>query len=503
MPTESKILQAFFSFMLALGALIIVTIAVHFSGFNSRAMLTCNGIVLICFLLLCAITAIRLVRADAYLAWMPITLFIVSSGLYYGFGPLCYNFGNEGTKIYLSTRTVSATPYDVSLSTILSFSGVFLVSAGIYATLAVNSNALIAAIKGRRSITFSPEFITAAFLIVGLLAKYLIIYPSDFGILDITIPGVLTELNYISALGFGLLAYIATYRGTAVKLSFFVLWGADFLITILSFSKQQIVMSMIFPILGYFLATKNLQRSIILSGLAALVFVVSQPLVSYSRDAAQAASFQGLVGLGYADRVEIVGDYINGQEIVRAVGTHDDAQIWWTRFESSAKQALAMRFHETGLASHSLAQLPILFIPRAIWPNKPIIVGPGVEFYYLVTGRETNHMAITVYADLYWQFGWLGILLFCPVMGAVMAIMTRLTLPEIRSMNFIYFPAVLIAMNYSLIAFNGFLINGILTSGVLFFLYFLLIRLIERVIAPAGHINTMNSRYSTLDQTTR
>ncbi|MEP0658019.1 MAG: hypothetical protein ABJC87_02035, partial [Roseobacter sp.] len=68
-------------------------------------------------------------------------------------------------------------------------------------------------------------------------------------------------------------------------------------------------------------------------------------------------------------------------------------------------------------------------------------------------------------------FGWIGLILICIPLGLVFGVMSRIIVPELKVLNFIYIPAALIGMNIALIDLNKFFINGVLTSIPMFFIY--------------------------------
>ena len=77
----------------------------------------------------------------------------------------------------------------------------------------------------------------------------------------------------------------------------------------------------------------------------------------------------------------------------------------------------------------TLEYLGTAFIPRFLWPDKPIIA-KGSWFavrigqaYLKPDGLSSNSVNMTVPGELYLNFGWLGALLGCTVFGALIAIL--------------------------------------------------------------------------------
>lgn len=440
-------------------------------GLENEALLVGLSALLMLFFVGSLFTAYRLLRLEATLVWMPITIFVLSSALFYGFGPLCFALGSEGTKTYLALRLIKASPDELVRASKLSMVGILFVFAGALATLRIAGHRLVAARRRERMSPFSAEMLTVAFLGLGLVLKYGLWYPSTWGLIDVTVPGFMALFTALAALGFGLFAFVAfTRRGFLIAL-FFALWLIDFLFTTLAFAKIDLMLAMVLPIAGYFLATRKFVPTGLAVCLAIATYSFAQPMVTYARF----AGIEDFNASGYFDRAETIYTYIIERPETPQNIVFEGAQRWWTRLEFSAKQAYAMNLHDRGVTSSSLLQLPILFIPRVVWPDKPELRGPGQDFYFLLTGRDTNRMSISVYGDLFWQFGWLGVLLVAPVIGMILVLMTNKLLPHIRSRDFIYFPLVLIGLRFALIDPNKYVINGVLSTATFFLTYALII----------------------------
>jgi hypothetical protein len=65
----------------------------------------------------------------------------------------------------------------------------------------------------------------------------------------------------------------------------------------------------------------------------------------------------------------------------------------------------------------SLAQIPMAYIPRVLWPGKPVLgTGEFITNNYCYAGIETSTGA-TWLGNLYMEFGWLGILVGMTIVG--------------------------------------------------------------------------------------
>ena len=133
-------------------------------------------------------TAFVLVRREPNMVWMPLTLFLLSSALFYGFGPLSHFFGSEGTKAYLALRLVKASPEELLRATKLSLTGILFVMLGALAMLTIGRR-FLARQEPRETVSpFRIETLTAGFLVLGLLLKFGLWYPTICGLTHPTSP---------------------------------------------------------------------------------------------------------------------------------------------------------------------------------------------------------------------------------------------------------------------------------------------------------------------------
>ncbi|MEP1331678.1 MAG: hypothetical protein ABJK43_03180, partial [Lentilitoribacter sp.] len=404
------------------------------------------------------------------LTWSPALLFLISTAAFHGFGPLVNVLGNPITLEYLARRPIYASPPEVFDAITLSLIGICCVVFGLFLSLGKNPK-IGAFVDSTQGFFIRPESATIAILGSGLFLRYILMFPSDWGIVSITIPGFIRTLSTLSDVGFGLLLFVALRRGQWWMLLFAVAWPIHFGLTILALSKNLMVTAMIFPIMGYYIAQRKSGPVALMTLAVVSIYVFSQPIVANARLELRVDGMGGEIVAGPIARAQAVASYFdeNNQSVAKI--KRFDAQLWWTRLNYTAQQATAMRFKADGVESKSLNQIGIIFIPRIIWPDKPVLRGPGQDFYFLVTGRDNNRMSITLYADLLWQFGWIGLILICIPLGLVFGVMSRIIVPELKVLNFIYIPAALIGMNIALIDLNKFFINGVLTSIPMFFIY--------------------------------
>lgn len=146
-----------------------------------------------------------------------------------------------------------------------------------------------------------------------------------------------------------------------------------------------------------------------------------------------------------------------------------------------------MREFDAGRPGDTLGSAWIVFVPRLLWSEKPVGIGPGARFYKLATGRDGTFLGLSVYGDAYWNFGWTGVIVLCSLMGGMIGLTSRLALYWLESRQVIYLPLIGLSMLSALLGPTKFFINGILAMIPLYLAYLGLIKLLEihvRSISP-------------------
>ena len=429
----------------------------------------------------------RILRINAMSIWTPIFWIPVVSAVYFGIGPLVEVFGNETTQSALDSHRLAVTSLELVRVHLLCTMSVMALMGGVWLHMMLVPSVWARAVT-RTGLAVSrpviePARLALIFVIGGAVFRYLIIKPSQWGMLDISIPGVLSAASYTLDLGFGLMAFVAARREGSWRPLLIALLSVHVFLTVLGFAKAELVIALLFPALGAYIAHRKMRRLALNVGFIVGAFMIAQPYVSYAR--AEVWLETGTISqASYQRRLGILRDYVvnGGPDAVFEVT--ERRQGWWTRLNFAGPQAFAMNAYDKGLRGDSLDGVWTMFIPRAIWPDKPIYQGPGGAFYSLVTGREaTSFLALSVYGDLYWQFGWLGVLIGCPLIGWYFAMLSWRSLLVIKTREFLFMPAVLIALQAAMQGLTKYVANGIVASIPIYIAYWIFCLMVLRVLA--------------------
>jgi hypothetical protein len=122
-------------------------------------------------------------------------------------------------------------------------------------------------------------------------------------------------------------------------------------------------------------------------------------------------------------------------------------QYTWIRINYTSQQAFAIEQYDLGLPGKSFETAKWAFIPRLLYPNKPIIT-LGENFTKLATGRENvgGGTGPGAFAEGYWNKGWLGVVIVCSILGFLISVGTQFSNAVIVSNAYHYFPLTIIIL---------------------------------------------------------
>lgn len=424
--------------------------------------------------------------------WTGLVWYPVSSAVFYGFGPLVQVFGNEITRAIMSSHYLNITDVELFRAHKLSVTGIFMVLLGLTLHMTVRPRLWIGSAKLQAAgPVFDMMKLGTVFLVLGASFNYMLYKPSQWGMLDITVPGVLSALGNLTDLGFAIIAYCAACGDRRGKMLIWMGLPVHVLLTALSMSKSEFIIALLLPSIGYFIGGRRKVKLIRHLILIALIYAALQPWVHHGR--AVIAERTGDINLaGYGERMDILGGYLLSGSERDVQETGEERQGWWTRLNYSGPQAHAMNLYDRGVSNETLYRAWMYFIPRAIWPEKPIIYGPGREFYRSITGNEEGQsfLALSIYGDFYWQFGWAGVIIGCFLFGWLLGMTASRSLRMIRAQEFVMLPFILMALELALGSPNKYVLNGIIGPLPIMIFYYAaisaVIAILRRSSSPAA-----------------
>jgi hypothetical protein len=121
----------------------------------------------------------------------------------------------------------------------------------------------------------------------------------------------------------------------------------------------------------------------------------------------------------FSDTLVVMRDIMNGKN-----GNADapEYQMAWARLSYANAGTLAISFYDQGLSGNSLRDIFVVWIPRAIYPDKPIITDIGRDFTVMANGNYNSSTSPSIPAEGYWNAGWLGVTLFAALLSTILTL---------------------------------------------------------------------------------
>lgn len=475
------------------GGVISAILAFYFLLVSKSCGSDCGGEVPVAFTIgghlaaLCAYVALAIMalRSNWSNVLTPAIGFVICCAIFFSFGNLSLILADQETLVYMMRTDYFISESELLRADLQTFAGAATIFA--FMRLGFGSQKLQPI---DRAEPIPAKVIAFLYLILGLALKLLVIVPAEWGYADWTVPGAIMNLQPLVDAGFMLLV-MAIVRGERNLLVFFLLlWPLHFLICVLSFTKEPMILAILMPLLGAALGGTRRRNIVIWAFAVAALFAATQnaflsarkDVIAYSGTERQSPIQDRLTILGRAMALRV-----SGNEMV-IDGTALPSQLWWVRLSYAGPQIRAIELFDNG------QRLPLVYspfqalIPRAIWPDKPELTNLGLMFNREVSKNEQTlgRVAFTIFGEGYWMFGWPGVLLFSALTGLVLGIMTRKSQQWLHKRDLIFLPAILLAVKMGTLGVPGFFQTGIAIDFILFWVLVISIGLVSTFLRQRG-----------------
>lgn len=420
----------------------------------------------------------RLIRRWPEAIWTPYAWFLAAIVLFYSIGPLIYPLAGPRTLAYAQ----SFLPIDAGQllqTNLLDAVGILALLAGFrlvrgWPRWRVPSVALPSPQDAR-----SIQVVALVFLIAGGVLEYMVILPWQFGFYHFVLPGVINNLGDLYLLGLMVLAYSVAQGKKNWRMLLTVLWAAQIVVSLLVFSKHQLILTIALPAVGAYLAHRRLSRLLAWGLVLGLVYFSVGQLVLYGRN--QIAMRTGNINQAtLTQRIGIVRGWFS--EGMPSSGAQvSSGGTGWARLNYAPEQAFAMARHDHGQPGHTLRNVAIVLIPRVLWPDKPVTTEMAVNFYQLATGRRSTHLGLGIFGEGYWDYGWPGVIGLGFVTGFIFGILSNLSIGWMRRRAFEYLPSIFLGINMGIIGTTSFFVNSVVGATGFFFAYMVLVWVLKQV----------------------
>jgi hypothetical protein len=317
--------------------------------------------------------------------------------------------------------------------------------------------------------------------ITGMFVTLTLSLPNVLGLVKWTAPSAIVQLGRLASfalllIGFGLA------RGLLPRPTYLPL----FLVTVavlvgggvLALNKTEIFLQAVAAIGGFILANPSRRFIGIVVGIGVALFVIMTPLILIARVVALVEE-QSLSGRIEAAKETIaLGDRLfeaeDAPNPVLARIQYVNA-IAWGRNEYVAGRA------GTSLTSNALW----IFVPRSIWPDKPVMSNVGREVTNLTVSYEsTSNTGLTGFGEAYWNAGYAGLVFASALLGLMLS---QLTVMSFRALTTMDIAGIIWVWNgaYLALRIDGYImIEQIGQLPILIVTYFLI-----RALLAAGGVN--------------
>lgn len=378
----------------------------------------------------------------------PITWFILACSIYYGIGTLFYSFGGyEGITYIDNWYYVDS----LALKRVNNLNVIAISLTLLFFSLMMK----VTLFSKKRNQTSDEDLVNLAdkFALIGLsitsLARFLSITQGS----EFQLPGIIGNLTVFAHAALFMYALLFFKKVPGAKLRFWVLMPLLGFLSVASLMKQEILQFLMAIILANIIVKANFKNIITIGVLSIILLPLLVIFTSFGRsllwnddpESTTLGSTAQEFSIVISDLSLLTDELASKNERQNELAGQGSAlatavSFAWMRFVQAPAQAAAIQFNLDGDEGDSFELLKWAFIPRLLFPDKPIIT-PGVEYQIRLTGRDDGGSASPGYwADGYWNYGWFGVVFVSLILATFFTWFTQFNLQAISSGSFYMFP---------------------------------------------------------------
>jgi hypothetical protein len=448
--------------------------------------------------------AIPTAMRDANMIWTPLFWFRISGAVYFSFGNMVTYFLNPTSKRLIENFFSAYTDLITKLNAVTTL-GVLLTLLAAFVTHRLRRGAAAKSAaseptpaegpaSGARASPFrsarSLVTVGTAFLLIGGFVKLVFVIPGDLGMSRIALPGAIGALSLLADAGIYLIAVWAwNFRPGMVFLPV-ALTLIEVGFGLLEFDKTEVIASIMVLAMAWLSKGVTLRRMAVTAGIVVITFALIVPFVTASRtELFRRYLGTNVAGGGLAERIEIASYYFQPSGHI-----DNDQQMGLMRFSYVNGGSLALSLYDNGQPGNTLATLPAIFVPRALWPDKPDMTVIGREFNYIADGNADSASSPGWLAEAYWDLGWMGLPVVMIPLGIILQCWSAFSLGILRREQWLYFPFCLLGMKMGT-SIDGFIVPDVMGTVVLAVVAYFVMRLAletnDKINATAGRASSV------------
>ena len=86
------------------------------------------------------------------------------------------------------------------------------------------------------------------------------------------------------------------------------------------------------------------------------------------------------------------------------------------------------------------------FIPRLIWPGKPVITSMATKFNELLTGNPESASSPGIYGDLYWEGGWPAVIIGSFILAIMLSFVGSFSMRALETRQWHLLPIIMLGL---------------------------------------------------------
>lgn len=364
---------------------------------------------------------LRMARRKVATILTPMFCFRVSLLFYSGFGSLVPVLGGEENLAVLQTF------FYFNDEDLLKFNIVSLLFAIFINMSTVIGNAVLSRLKFDSSqksavarliepSNISLLVVGITILVIGNMVYFIFILPFQFGLGTGSVPQVLAQVALSGLIGLFLCTIWSLQNRPKLAWLFVGIALLLSAIGLTTYSKSDVIMPLIMIGAAYIYARPTVPRSLFWLVVILTTFALSQPVTSYGRGVIFERYGSSSAPAGINERMNIIVDYYTEPTEVRDV----EANYAAIRFSYVNIGAFAISEYDIGNPIDTYSRSWAVFIPRFLWPDKPILTDISRDMNFAITGNDQSAVAPGFASEAYWNAGFVGVVLGGIIIGTLL-----------------------------------------------------------------------------------
>jgi hypothetical protein len=441
-----------------------------------------NTIGLVAFSIILTWAAYRQMSLNVASLWTPMLWYRVALLSYFGVGSLVPIWVNADTQ-ELMKGFYSYFGYEiVKLNTVVTvFNLVFICTIKIL-FMSLRNKTIAGAFSTNRFMhpsNFSMIVFGSMCLIIGSAVNYFVIFPQVVGWINLSLFSTLANLSVLSWLGY----FMVIFWGLENKRREFIIWPialalGECVIGFFAMSKSVMLMPLVMVSIAFIYHHRSFLRISLFSASFVSLFMFLSPIITHVRDV------NGQYYNGAAAVQDIPSLYLSYFTTGRESDQYAEVETGWMRLSFVNAGTFAINQYDHGAPGNSYRYWSIVWIPRVIYPNKPIITDVGREMSFAANGNYNSSSSAGFAAEAYWNGGWLATVGIAIFLALVFGLWSMYSYEVIQRKAWHLFFIVLIGMRMAL-RVDGAFVSDILGPIALVILAHIALELMNRFLPRA------------------